>query len=313
MAKCVPLNDTIGFRTNYTIFEFDDMQKIIRISFCLLFLLAIKSLVFSQERTSPSKDFNNPTEQTIIRPDFKKYFNECGTAGAIVIYDYNKNRYIVSDTVNTRLETLPASTFKIINMLIILETGTITSENDVVKWQGNVDTAKYGYRPDIYHDITVRKAFEVSAGWAFIELAKRIDRSVYKKYLTQCGYGNVNLSEPDSDFWNFGPLGISPVSQIEILKKLYDGKLPFSKKNMDIVKKVMISEQNSMYTVHSKTGWTMANQTNTGWWVGYLEKQNDIYFFATRLIQDRKENRPDFSECRKQITKSVLRDLKIIQ
>jgi beta-lactamase class D len=61
-------------------------------------------------------------------------------------------------------------------------------------------------------------------------------------------------------------------------------KLPFSKRNMDIVKRVMITEQNSAYTIRSKTGWTMANDMNTGWWVGYLEKKDEVYFFATRSI-----------------------------
>jgi beta-lactamase class D len=265
-----------------------------------LYMLAISPVVFCQSK------------QTIVRSEFKKYFDECGVEGGIAIYDYKKHQWILSDTINTRRETLPASTFKIINMLIFLETGTIPNENYMVKWPGKTDTTKYGYRPEIYHDISVKNAFEVSAGWAFIALAKKIDRSVYKKYLTQCGYGNANLSEPDADFWNFGPLGISPVNQVEFLKKLYDGKLPFSKKNMDIVKRVMISEQNKTYTIRSKTGWTMADQINTGWWVGYVEKQNDVYFFATRLLQNRKNNRPDFSECRKKITRSVMKDLKIM-
>ena len=275
-------------------------KKMKRFLLVALSMLVISPVVFCQSK------------QTIIRPDFKKYFDECGVEGAIAIYDYKKQQWILSDTINTRKETLPASTFKIINMLIALETGTISDENYTVKWPGKTDTAKYGYRPEIYHDISVKKAFEVSAGWAFIELAKKIDRRIYKRYLTQCRYGNVELSEPGADFWNFGPLGISPVGQVEFLNKLYEGKLPFSKRNLDIVKRVMITEQNQNYTIRSKTGWTMADEINTGWWVGYVEKQNEIYFFATRLLQDRKYNRADFSECRKRITRSVMKDLKIM-
>lgn len=254
-----------------------------------------------------------PSEDTVIHQAFKKYFDNCGVEGSIAIYDNQQHRWILSDTTDVRKETLPASTFKIINMLIILETGTIPDENYVVKWPGKTDTVKYGYRPDIYHDISVKDAFEVSAGWAFIELAKKIDRNIYKRYLTECGYGNVDVSESDADFWNFGALGISPVSHVEFLRRLYNEALPFSKRNMDIVKRVMITEQHQDYTIHSKTGWTMADHTNTGWWVGYVEKQKKVYFFATRLLQDRKNNRPDFSRCRKEITKSVLKELQIIE
>ena len=76
----------------------------------------------------------------------------------------------------TKQETLPASTFKIINLLIALETKTISSEKEIVKWVGSTDTLKYGYRPEIYHDMTVSEAFEVSAGWVFVELAKKIGK-----------------------------------------------------------------------------------------------------------------------------------------
>lgn len=276
-------------------------------------MLQMGPVAFCQSKMTLTKIFNSQSKHTIIRSDFKKYFDECGVEGAIAIYDHKKHQWILSDTINTRQETLPASTFKIINMLIALETGTISNENYVVNWPGKTDTVKYGYRPEIYHDMSVRKAFEVSAGWAFIELAKKIDKSVYKRYLTQCGYGNVELSEQGTDFWNFGPLGISPVGQVEFLKKLYDGKLPFSKRNLDIVKRIMITEKNQIYTIRSKTGWTMADQINTGWWVGYVEKQKEVYFFATRLLQDRKSNRSDFSGCRKKITRSVMKDLKILQ
>jgi len=270
-------------------------------------------LLFSCSTKRKDNHFTSKNDEVLVRQDFKKYFDECNVEGAIAIYDYKNHTWILSDTVATRKETLPASTFKIINLLIALETKTIASENDIVKWPGSTDTLKYDYRPNIYHDITVKEAFEVSAGWAFIELAKKIGKDNYKKYLTLCHYGNINLSQTDPDFWNFGAFGISPINQVEFLKKLYEEKLPFSKRNIAIVKKVMITEQNDDYTIHSKTGWTRENDINTGWWVGYIENKNGAYFFATRLLQDRKLNAYNFGNCRKEITKSVFRDLNVIQ
>jgi beta-lactamase class D len=247
-----------------------------------------------------------------IHNDFKKYFNDCGVEGTIVIFDKNNQEWILSDTLNINTESLPASTFKIINLLIALETKTIKDEREIVKWVGKTDTLKYGYRPEIYHDMSVKEAFEVSAGWVFIELAKKIGREKYKKYLSACNYGNLNLSEKNDDFWNFGNFGISPINQVQFIKNLYDGKLPFSKKNMDIVKQVMLTEKTATYTIRAKTGWTRENYTNTGWWVGYLENSGGTYFFATRLLQDRKYNRDDFGSCRKEITKKVFKELQII-
>lgn len=82
---------------------------------------------------------------------------------------------------------------------------------------------------------------------------------------------------------------------------------------MQIVKRVMLNEQNSQYTLRAKTGWTRDKGINIGWWVGYIEKNNNVYFFATRLRQDRKNATSNFGDCRKEITKSILKDLKITE
>jgi beta-lactamase class D len=248
-----------------------------------------------------------------VRDDFQSYFDSCGVEGSIAIYDIESQKWIVSDTVGLVIETLPASTFKIINLLIALETTTIKDENEIVKWVGSTDTVKYGYRPEIYHDMPVKEAFELSAGWVFVELAKKMGKDTYKKYLAESKYGNNNLSQTEADFWNFGDFAISPKNQVEFLHALYDDKLPFSKRNIDIVKRVMITDQTEEYTIRAKTGWTRENNANTGWWTGYIETKKGTYIFATRLLQDRKMNRSDFGSCRKEITKKVFKDLGIIE
>ncbi|MFD2942943.1 penicillin-binding transpeptidase domain-containing protein [Flavobacterium notoginsengisoli] len=281
----------------------------IRKLFLVLISIILISCIF--KRKEKSNVLLEKKDSIVVRQDFKKYFDSCGVTGSIVIYDNVKHKWILSDTVDTNVQTLPASTFKIANLLIALETKTISSENDVVKWVGTTDTVKYGYRPEIYHDMTVKEAFEVSAGWVFIELAKKIGRKNYEKYLKLCRYGNVNLSQKDSDFWNFGDFAISPVNQIEFVKKLYEEELPFSKRNMQIAKNVILSETGSDYKIYSKTGWTREKGFNIGWWVGYIVKENGTYFFATRLLQNRNSNRADFGSCRKDITKKVFKELKI--
>src|SRR3712207_7095624 len=40
----------------------------------------------------------------------------------------------------------------------------------------------------------------------YIELAKKIGKEQYGRYLRQCHYGNLDLSESGVDFWNFGNL-----------------------------------------------------------------------------------------------------------
>lgn len=245
--------------------------------------------------------------------DFIKPFKDCNLNGSITIYDYKNKKWFISDSADVNVKTLPASTFKIINLLIALETGVIKDENEIVKWVGKTDTVLYGYRPEIYKDMSVKEAFEVSAGWVFIELAKKVGREKYKHYLKLCDYGDQNLSEPGVDFWNIGAMGISPLNQVSFLIKVYENKLPFSQRNIDILKNVMISERNDNYTIRSKTGWTRASGNDIGWWVGYVERKDNVYFFATRVTKQHSVKNTNFGECRKDITKNVLRQLKAIE
>lgn len=245
--------------------------------------------------------------------DFTRALKDCAVPGSITLYDYKKQHWIYSDSTDAYRETLPASTFKVINLLIALETGVIKDELELVKWPGQTDTVLYGYRPDIYKDMTVEEAFKVSAGWVFIELAKRVGRQRYEHYLDLCHYGNGDLAEKGTDFWNFGTFAISPVNQLHFLISVYEGKTPFSKRNTDLLKKVMITEATPSYTLRSKTGWTRANGYDTGWWTGYVTRKDNVYFFATRLIKKRTDYNPDFGDCRKKITKAVLRQLSIIE
>ena len=207
----------------------------------------------------------NLAETISLRTDFNKYFDACNSSGCIVIFDNNQKQWITNDTVLMNTEKLPASTFKIINLLIALETGVIKDENELFKWNGEKDTVKYGFRPETYRDMTVKEAFEISVVWVFTELAQRIGRERYSYYLKASNYGNQNLSEPGIDFWNFGKLGISPLNQVNFIRDLYEGKLPFSERNTEIVKRVMITEKSENFTIRAKTGWTREGGVNTGW------------------------------------------------
>lgn len=244
--------------------------------------------------------------------DYIKPFKDLNLSGSTSIYDYKNKKWTFTDSIDLKLETPPASTFKIINLLIALETGVIKDENEIIKWVGSTDTILYGYRPDIYKDMTIREAFELSAGWVFIELSKRIGKKQYQYYLDLCNYGNRTLPEKGDDFWNFGPLTISPKNQIEFLTEVYENRAPFSKRNIAILKNVMITEQRNDYIIRSKTGWGRALGKDIGWWIGYIERKNNLYFFATRLTKGLHVSNANFSRGRKIITKDILKQLQMI-
>ena len=279
----------------------------IDISEQLVALLILGTFLSCTQKDLSKRSFEIPAEFNVLNADFQNYFRECNTSGSIIIFDQNKQQYISNDTIAIRKATVPASTFKILNLLIALETEVIQDEKEVVKWPGSIDTDKYGFRKNIWKDMTVEEAFKESAGWVFVELAKRVGRETYRHYLELCNYGNQDLSEEDIDFWNFGAMGISPLNQIKFIKDVYNENLPFSKRNFNILKKVMLTEETSNYKIRSKTGWSGRDVgLNIGWWVGYIESTNNVVFFATRLIQERMNTTNDFGDCRKSITMNII-------
>lgn len=247
--------------------------------------------------------------------DLEKPFKDCRMGGSITLYNAIDKTWIYSKEEDSKVATRPASTFKIINALIALEEGVLKDEKEVIKFVGieNVDTVKYGNRTDIFKDMDLEEAFKKSAVWFNLEIAKKVGREKYKKYIIETGWGNMDFSEPGLDFWNSGPFAVTPVQQIEFLEKLYKGKLRFSKRNIDIVKRIMIAESTPLYTIRAKTGWVQTATEDMGWWVGYVEKKEGVVFFASRIRKLLTDKNPNFIPCRKSITTVVLKELNIIE
>lgn len=76
---------------------------------------------------------------------------------------------------------------------------------------------------------------------------------------------------------------------------------------------MMIEEKGETYTLRAKTGWARDAGKDTGWWVGYVERSDNVYFFATRLIKARSVSNPNFAACRKEITRNILKQLNILE
>jgi beta-lactamase class D len=105
-----------------------------------------------------------------------------------------------------------------------------------------------------------------------------------------------------------GPLQITPKAQIEFLQRLYRDELPFSQQTMAIVKDIMVREQTPAYTLRGKTGWLDSTTPNIGWFVGYLEQNKNVYFFATTIDM----HKPEDTSARIELTRLSLKDLGLL-
>ena len=237
---------------------------------------------------------------------YRKYFDQYHVNGSFVLYDLNRDAYTYSNKNQFREEFIPASTYKICNSLIGLETGVIPDENYLMKW----DSVKRQV-PDWNRDHTMQSAFKYSVVWYYQELARRVGAAKEKYWLDKARYGNADTTGGIDRFWLTGKLRITPEQQIDFLKRLCKNELPFSHRSTDIVKKIMIAEQTPEYILRSKTGWSEQDGVAIGWCVGYVEKGGDVYFFAT-CIQSTRPDDTDFGKARIDITRNILKDLKIL-
>ena len=73
----------------------------------------------------------------------------------------------------------------------------------------------------------------------------------------------------------------------------------------------MVEEDTLGYILRAKSGWGEQNNMDVGWYVGYIEKNNKIYFFAA-CVQCTDTNNMDFAKSRKLITRKILSNLGII-
>ncbi len=241
-----------------------------------------------------------------VHNEWRAYFDKLNVKGSCVIYDLKKDKYHFYNRPQYTVQFTPASTFKILNSLVALQVHAVPNENYVLQWDGK-DRGNEAWNKDT----DMKTAFKNSTVWFYQELARRAGEKLMKHYVEKSKYGNEKISGGIDQFWLNGELRISPQQQIEFLVKLYKNKLPFSRHNLEIVKNIMIQEDTMGYVLRGKTGWGTDMNRNIGWYVGYITKGNEVYFFATCIQDDAIENK-NFSKSRTVITRQILRDLKVL-
>lgn len=246
-----------------------------------------------------------------VRPDFKKYFDDYNLTGAFVLYDTNNKKFYRYNPARVKQPLIPASTFKIANSLIGLEIGLIPDINHVFKWDG-----KKRVLSDWEKDFDLKGAFQASCVPCYQELARNIGADRMQKFLNKLNYGNKNISGGIDQFWLTGGLRISPEEEVKFLRKLYAEQLPLSKRSQQIVKRIMLREEKPAYKIYGKTGWQTEDPNNTdgkysiGWYVGFLEQNNNVYFFALNV--ETENTQKTFGAARMEITSKILKDLKLL-
>jgi beta-lactamase class D len=257
--------------------------------------------------TSNAPRQSPPDSLLSFNPAWDTLFEKKGVNGCFVLLDKRRGVMMTNDWFAAQTQKTPASTFKILNSLIALESSAIPDENYTLKWDG-VERQFPNWNRD--HDL--RSAYKYSVVWYYQEMARRVGVDTMKYWLDKVSYGNADTAGGEDQFWLTGNLRISPIEQIQFLQKLETGQLPFSKHTLNTVKNIMIQDSSSKYVIRWKTGWGNQDGEDIGWIVGYMEVGADVYYFANliRAQVGKTISQEDFLDARMEILQTILQEYK---
>lgn len=229
-------------------------------------------------------------------------FARAGVTGTIVIAPLQDMGFVHDDQRSNQRFPV-ASTFKILNTFITLQEGAI-SDGDILKWDGVPREIA-----DWNHDQTLESAFRASCVWCFQRLSRKVGAAKYERYLAALAYGEVKRPFDETTFWLDGSLKASAIEQVDLLKRVYRRSLPFRSSSYEVLRRIMLVEQSSQYSIRAKTGWATRTSPKIGWYVGYIESAKGTWFFALNIDA----NLQSQLQLRQQIARDALRAKGIIE
>ena len=280
-------------------------------SLVLVFLaLTFLFMNFSAMQTSPMQAAVNGNN----RYDFMAGGNQIrevnlenkfeGFEGSFVLYDESRAEYTIYDEEQAKKRVDPDSTYKIYDALMGLEYRFISEENSGMEWNGQNYPFETWER-----DQTLRSAMNDSVNWYFQEIDKKAGKENTLKFFRRIGYGNQEIGDDLSLYWLDGSLKISPIEQVEMLRKLYRNEFSFSENNVEFVKNTLLLKKERDFCLYGKTGTGKVEEKNVnGWFVGFVEKSGSVYYFCTNIHS---EDGADGSTAA-WITREILQELLVI-
>lgn len=243
-----------------------------------------------------------------VPPNFQPFFEEYGVKGCFLIYDLKNDHYQIYNSLRCEEEFLPASTFKILNALIGMETGVITDKDMVIPWDGVVRTEEAWNK-----DHTMSSAIQYSVVPYFQEVARRIGVERMKVFVENCDYGKMDITPETLDhFWLWGNSRISTWEQMNFLLNFYNNKLPFSDNNLHIVKQQLVLKENDKWIFRGKTGMAVQDGRYIGWLIGYVEDSTNTWLYVCN-VESGKDNLERLKASRRGITEKVFHSMGLMK
>jgi beta-lactamase class D len=205
---------------------------------------------------------------------FKHHADAC-----LVIMDPETSRIRVMNPDRAAQRFPPASSFKVPNALIGLDTGVIPDADHVIEWDGTRHEREINNQSH-----SLRSAMRYSVLWYYQELARRVGEPRMRAAVESLNYGNADTSSGLTTFWLRGSIRISANEQAAFLNRLREGTNPVSPRAAAIVKDILILAEGPGWAYRGKTGTYSGMvdgvESDLGWFVGWVERDGNALVFA---------------------------------
>jgi beta-lactamase class D len=277
----------------------------------LLGILLLVAIVLScQSPQSEEAALEGPAKpvQRKASPAFQTLLDSLNLTGTILVFDEAEATYHANNFEKASTGHLPASTFKIPNTIIALETGVASGPEHLFKWDGS-DRWLDAWE----QDLTLKEAFSVSCVPCYQEVARAVGPQRMRTELARMGYSGMVFDTLTVDnFWLQGNSRITPQEQINFLRRIYHAELPIRPATQHAIRDIMVMEKTDDYTLSGKTGWSINGENNNGWFVGFVERDDKVYYFATNVEPGLGFNMDGFAAARVRVTRLALAGLGIL-
>ena len=209
----------------------------------------------------------------------------CNSGCTFVLKSENSAEYQYINESRANERVTPWSTFKIPNSLIALDAGVIKNIDEKLSFKTSEYPVK-SWWPKVWYQapISLKQAYKVSAVPIYQSTAAKIGADKMAAYLADFNYGNQDISSGVDNFWLNKSIKVSAKEQVDFLQRLNTKKLSVSDDALQKLKTIMLVEETESYKLYAKTGGGgVAKNKALGWYVGFVERDNDVFYFALNM------------------------------
>lgn len=239
-----------------------------------------------------------------LEMNYDSLYRSYGVEGCFALYNLKNDSLFLYNPTRCEQGFLPASSYKIPNSLIALETGVVKSPGDTIFWDGNKS-----WNDDWNRDNTLAEAFRVSCVPCYQQIARKVGVQRMREWTSKADYGRLDINAGNIDsFWLEGNSKVTPLQQVSFLVRLYREELPFQKEHQRTVKQIMLLEETPQYRLYGKTGWAQPDGRNIGWFAGFFETEGGAYVFVNNVENEQAPEGQNkvFQRCRREIAMEIL-------